>query len=301
MSKITRQEVASLLPKRSQTAHKGNFGRVLVVAGSRSMCGAGYLCSKAALRSGAGLVFWALPKSMQPAFAAALPEAITVPLPEDEEGLLSEEGLLNLEQFISLRKPDVVVIGLGMGKSRLILPLIQKIKVPLVLDADVLNCLAETLSWERFFSLRRPVIFTPHLAEMARLLKEPLAADTSSKRFQAETLSRLTQGVAVLKGAGTLVSAKLNGKTVLRQNTTGSAALAKAGSGDVLSGVVAALWAQYGMKAGFNIQTAFYAALCGVYLHGLAGEIAAETKTDYGVLASDTADALPEAFGRILK
>ena len=110
MSKITRQEVASLLPKRSQTAHKGNFGRVLVVAGSRSMCGAGYLCSKAALRSGAGLVFWALPKSMQPAFAAALPEAITVPLPEDEEGLLSGARLRS-ERYPWCQSPEKTSAG----------------------------------------------------------------------------------------------------------------------------------------------------------------------------------------------
>lgn len=296
MKQITRDIFRSLLPKRPRQAHKGSFGRVLVVAGSRTMCGAGFLCAKSALRAGAGMVFWALPESMQPAFAAALPEVITLPMPQNRRGEIAAEAFGLLADFIRLRQPSLMVLGPGMGESPLLPPVLTQGTLPLVADADALNALARQNGWDQTWPRQRPCIFTPHPGEMARLLGTRTATDEAARKEQAEMLCQLTGSVSILKGAGTLVCAQREGQLYLWQNTTGGPALAKAGSGDVLSGVIAGLWAQLGTAEGFNTQTALKAALCGVYLHGLAGDLAAVKRTDYGVLAGDTADSIPQAF-----
>jgi NAD(P)H-hydrate epimerase len=151
------------------------------------------------------------------------------------------------------------------------------------------------MSWPK----ERPVIFTPHAQEMARLVQEKPASDESGRVAQVERLVHLTQGVCLLKGPHTLVGACLQTELQIFQNTTGSVALAKAGSGDVLSGLIAGLWAQLGTAQVFSIFTAYQAAVCGVYLHGLAGELAADTKTHYAVLASDTLAAIPGALQQV--
>lgn len=297
IKKITREEVRSLLPVRPADANKGSFGRVLVVAGSRTMCGAGFLCAKSALLAGAGLVFWALPKSMQPAFAAALPEAVTLPLAETEEGYLAAEAFDGLQSFCADGKPSVAVVGPGMGGSPLLSRLLTELDMPQIADADALNFLAAEggITWPR----TRPVIYTPHPGEMARMLKTDIAREEPARLSQVRELARQTGGVCLLKGAGTLVCTEGEHPAVW-QNTTGGSALAKAGSGDVLSGVIAGLWAQLGAQNGFNLQSALAAALCGVYTHGLAGDLAAQTRTDYGVLARDTALHIPAAIKEIL-
>ncbi|MGN0023998.1 MAG: NAD(P)H-hydrate dehydratase [Candidatus Avelusimicrobium sp.] len=298
IKKITCEEVRSLWPVRPQDANKGSFGRVLVVAGSRTMCGAGFLCAKSALLSGAGLVFWALPKSMQPSFAAALPEVITLPLAETDSGELAVEAFDELQSFCSKRKLSLAVTGSGMGTSPLLSRLLAELDLPLVADADALNCLA---AQNRLSLHRQPVIYTPHAGEMARLLKTDIARDEKSREQQVQTLSRQTGGVCLLKGAGTLVCRSLSNESFeMRQNTTGGPALAKAGTGDVLAGVIAGLWAQLGRADGFDLQSAFSAAVCGVYVHGLAGDLAARKLTDGGVLATDVAEHLPYAAKEIL-
>ena len=296
MNLITPEQVRSWLPARPQNAHKGSFGRVLVAAGSRTMCGAGYLCAKSALAAGAGLVFWAIPASMQPAFAAALPEVITLPLPETEAGEISGDALYTLTDFIAAKRPSLAVVGPGMGESPLLIPFLQTCNLPLVVDADALNALAKEPNWTVWWPKNRPCIFTPHPGEMARLLRTQAASAAEERIKQVEDLQQKTGGVCLLKGAHTLVSAKAQ----LWQNTTGGPALAKAGSGDVLAGVIAGLWAQAGAQEGFT-HGALQAACCGVYLHGLAGDIAARKRTNYGVLARDTAASVPEAFCELLK
>lgn len=296
MNLLTPEIVRAWLPVRSQNANKGTFGRVLVVAGSRTMCGAGYLCAKSALLAGAGLVFWALPKSMQPAFAAALPEVITLPMPETEEGELSGDALYELTDFIVGKKPSLSVVGPGMGNSPLLIPFLQACNLPLVVDADALNALAKEPNWPVWWPKNRPCIFTPHPGEMARLLHTQIAATAQERVKQVEALQQKTGNVCLLKGANTLVS----GPEKTYQNTTGGPALAKAGSGDVLSGVIAGLWAQLGTQSDFA-TSALKSACCGVYLHGLAGDLAARKRSNYGVLASDTASCVPEAICELLK
>ena len=289
-------QLAQWLPHRPKNAHKGRFGRVLVVAGSRTMCGAGFLCAKAALTAGAGLVYWALPQTMQPAFAAALPEVITLPLPEQENGAIAGSAWELFPEIREKYNPSLLVMGPGMDASPLLPRLLQSLALPLVIDADGLNMLSREPGWHRAWPKERPAVFTPHAGEMARLLGTSVAADEAARQAQVKQLAELTQGVALFKGAPTYVCAQLGAEPSLYQNTTGGPALAKAGSGDVLSGVIAGLWAQLGMEEGFSVHTAWKAAVCGVFLHGHAGDLAARKKGNYSVLATDTLAYLAQAF-----
>lgn len=295
MKKITRELIRTLLPVRTSTAHKGSFGKVLVVAGSRSMCGAGLLCAKSALLAGAGLVYWALPKSMQPSFAAALPEVITLPLPENEKGEIAADAWPVLKDFCFEKRPSLLLAGPGMSDSPLLPVLLRENPLPLVADADALNSVAKK---QEIPSV--PAIFTPHPAEAARMLNQAVPSlDETARILCLQQLIERTKGVCLLKGKNTLVGS--NGNTELYQNTTGGVALAKAGSGDVLSGIIAGFWAQIGTAENFDVSTALKAALCGVYVHGLAGDLAARVKTDYGVLAGFTADCIPLAIKEIVE
>lgn len=299
MQPITQAQVKTWLPVRHAEAHKGCFGRVLVVAGSRTMCGAGLLCAKSALLAGAGLVYWALPADRQPSFAAALPEAITLPLPTNEQGDMDASAWEIFPEICAKYNPSLIVAGPGMGQSPLLPLLLANSALPLIVDADALNALSRQAAWHTHWPKDRPTIFTPHAMEMARLLGETVAKSEAARQAQVIKLAQLTAGVCLLKGPRTLVTAQLSKGQQIFQNTTGSVALAKAGSGDVLSGVIAGLWAQLGTAEGFSIHTAFKAAASGVYLHGLAGEMAAQAKGTYSVLASDTLACIPGAFRRV--
>lgn len=294
MNKITAKVVLSHLPKREAMAHKGNFGRVLVVAGSRTMCGAGFLCALGALRAGAGLVAWALPKSMQPAFAASLPEVITFPLAQTKDGLLCAQAQKELQNFCNEFNPTLMVCGPGMGKSPLFPFLFKNGKIPLVLDADGLNFLAANPKIS--IAKNRPCIFTPHPGEMARLLKSSVALNEEERMKQVQRATEHFKTTIILKGHETLVCSQEK----IWKNTTGNSALSKGGSGDVLSGVIGGLWAQLGAKEGFTTKSALFAALSAVYLHGLAGELAAQKQTVYGVLAREVANHIPDALQQIL-
>ncbi len=291
----TLPQIHSWLPKRPQNAHKGSFGRVLVVAGSRRMCGAGLLCAQSALTAGAGLVYWALPKSMQPAFAAALPEVITLPLPENTSGEIDESAWELLPEICEQFSPSLAVVGPGMGPSPLLPILLENLSLPLLVDADALNALARQPGWHRTWPHERPAIFTPHPGEMARLLNGAPALSETARQEQVQKLAELTQGVCLLKGAGTLIAAS----QALFENTTGGPALAKGGSGDVLAGLIAGLWAQLGSAEGFSLQTALQAAVCGVYVHGLAGDLASRSLSPYSVLARDLVAHLPLALKQL--
>jgi len=291
IKKILPDLVSAYLPLRNRQAHKGDFGRVLIVAGSRTMCGAGFLCAKSALTAGAGLVFWALPASMQPYFAAALPEVITLPLPETQTGEIDISALDILKKYIKEKRISVAVIGMGLGKSPLIYPFLTQLTVPTLADADALNELAAEKT--DFFAVDfSRCVFTPHAGEMARLSGGAIAGSPQGRAEQVRMLADKTKGVAVLKGADTLVC----GGVEIYQNTTGNSALAKGGAGDVLSGIIAGLWAQLGTANGFDKNSALKAALCGVYLHGLAGDLAASARSEYAVLAQDIIAHLPQAF-----
>jgi NAD(P)H-hydrate epimerase len=304
-----------VLPRRRPDAHKGDFGRVLVIGGSRGMIGAPALAANAALRSGAGLVTVACPRSIQLTVAALCPCATSIPLPENRLGLVDPLAALrhlrNLDLLTAAAKPTVIAAGPGLGQGGLVhskaltalfTAFIDEAAVPLVLDADALNALAA----QRATGTRpaRPgrgggwrelprTIITPHPGEMARLHgvstgavqrdREGFALRTAlALSGQAEAVD--TRTVVVLKGAKTVVT---NGVD-LYVNRTGNAGMATGGSGDVLTGVIAALVAQ-------GLGT-FQAAVLGVYLHGLAGDLAAESLGQVCLTAADLIDCLPEAF-----
>jgi NAD(P)H-hydrate epimerase len=274
----------AVLPKRPPDSNKGSFGRVLVVAGSRGVSGAAVLSASAALRAGAGLVRLAVPQEVFPIVAAANPCYLTAPLPQDEYGRLAadaEEDILSLAQV-----NEVVALGPGLGRSpaldRLVVKLVQNLKLPLVVDADALNGLDGDVSCLQ----KRPdtTILTPHPGEFARLLKTTVAAIQAQRRELAVRFAADQHVILVLKGYGTIVT---DGRRVYR-NTTGNPGMATGGTGDVLTGMIAGLLGQ-------RLEP-FAAAQLGVHIHGLAGDLARDELGEVSLIASDLLDYLPRAF-----
>lgn len=292
MKKITAGFLRPLLPPRKKDSHKGDHGRVLIAAGSKGMTGAAVLAARAALKAGAGLVTVACPDSEQPVIAAGVPEAMTLPLPS-KDGCFALKAAAALAAFQKAKRYDLLLIGPGLsvkGEVPAFAAAALKIPgLPAIVDADALNALA--LCKDLGFLKGSPKIFTPHAGEAARLLRGAKAGRPAAVR----KLAALTGGVCLLKGPGTLVC---GGRTCL-VNTTGGPALAKGGSGDILAGLIAGLWAQTGRAKGFSAATALESAALGVYLHGLCGDLAAEKLTARCVLAGELLKFLPAAFRKL--
>lgn len=282
---IDRIETLPGLPTRQADSNKGTYGRVLVVAGSRGMSGAAVLCGSSALRGGAGLVNVAVPESIWNQAAVGNPCYTTTPLPE-EAGLIAaaaEPTLIDLAD-----KNNVVALGPGLGSgsgiTRLVAALLGKTTTPLVLDADGLNALEGSTE-----PLKRsaPLAITPHPGEFGRLIGLSPAEVQARREELAAPFARQHQLVLVLKGHGTLVT---DGSRLYR-NTTGNPGLATGGTGDVLTGLIAALAAQ-----GLGL---FEAAQLGVHLHGLAGDLARDDLGEQALIATDLLTYLPRAYGKI--
>ena len=282
---ITPAMVAERLTPRPLDSHKGTFGRLLTVCGSYGMAGAALLCARGALRSGVGLLTAALPRSVYPLLAAAVPEAVFLPLPETEAGAFSADAVAPLLQAASGATAVVLGPGLGTGadQTALVEHLYRHCPRPLVLDADGINALDPHILVEETVSA--PRILTPHPGEMARLMDVPVEQVQRLRREIARRFADEFGVTLVLKGYGTLVSAP--GRPVL-ENPTGNPGMATGGSGDVLAGIIGALVAQ-GMDP-------YYAAVCGVYLHGAAGDVAAARLSQHGMLPTDLIEELPNLF-----
>ncbi|HPU00963.1 MAG: NAD(P)H-hydrate dehydratase [Firmicutes bacterium] len=286
-SVATAQQIRELLPPRPAEAHKGSFGRVLLLAGSTGMSGAAALAAAAALRGGAGLVYLAAPASICPALEAQLCEAITVPLPETAPGLLDPLAAeLLLEKAAGC---SVLAAGPGLAAAEETAAVLKRLMgecpLPLVLDAGALGALALLPEGEREKLLReasQPPLLTPHPGEMARLVRQPLGEVQQARPQMARLKAREWNSIIVLKGAGTVVASP-GGE--LYFNPTGGPALATAGTGDLLTGLIASLIAQ-GMPP-------FGAAVAGAYIHGLAGDLLPEGRS---AIASDILARFPEAF-----
>jgi ADP-dependent NAD(P)H-hydrate dehydratase len=283
------------LPPRPLDSNKGHFGRVLVVAGSRGMSGAAILCGSAALRAGAGLVKVAVPSEIQPIVAGGNPCYTTAALPNDAEGRIASSAITAILTLGDAH--DVIAIGPGLDRctelAALMVDLVAKVPKPMVIDADGLNAFvgqADKLSphprplsrGERGESGTR--IITPHPGEFARLLQIDTKTVQANRRELAIEFARKQNLVVVLKGQGTIVT---DGRRVY-QNTTGNPGMAKGGTGDVLTGIIAALLGQQ--------LPAFEAAQLGVYVHGLAGDLARDQIGELSMLATDLLDFLPPAF-----
>ncbi len=272
------------LPFRKPDGHKGDFGRVLVVAGSPGMTGAGALACTAALRSGAGLVTWALPKSLLLVSEILTVETVGIPLPETPLQTPSVDAReIILEAAI---EATAVVMGPGLPATgetaELLRLLVPEMHAPLVLDAGGLTALGA--DWQNIRKRKAPTIVTPHPGEMSRLVNKSTVEIQADRGGFAKKYAKASGAVVVLKGAGTVVT---DGERCY-VNATGNSGMATAGAGDILAGMIAGLLAQR--------MSPFEAAQLAVYLHGLAGDLAAKVLGEHSLRASDILDALPQAF-----
>jgi hydroxyethylthiazole kinase-like uncharacterized protein yjeF len=283
---VERSDVAAALPKRASTVHKYSVGKVLIVAGSKGYTGAAALAASSALKSGAGAVVLLTPESVYPILARKLTEVIVRPLPATAEGTLANHSLgAILEQ---LKWADVTVVGPGLSQQpetqELTRSLLAKCRGRLVIDADGLNALA-SLGMRRMKRMKADCILTPHTGECARLVGLTSVEVDTHRVDVARKLAKSIGQTIVLKGAPT-ATAVSEGDVYL--NSTGNPGMATVGSGDVLTGLIASLWAQ-----GTEPRVAAFA---GAYLHGLAGDLASEKVGVRSVVAQDLVDYLPEAF-----
>lgn len=268
---------------RSRAAHKGSAGRVLVAAGSREMPGAGYLCGIAALRSGAGLVTWALPEEAYRRIDLRFPELIMLPV-SSEGGQFCSSSVSSLMKKLETAQSLALGPGLGRGDRvrTFLLSLLSKRRPPTVLDADALNLVSENPKLKRWL---RGAVLTPHPLEMARLCGSDLGNIREKPMSVARGFAKRYGCWLVLKGYRSVIASP---KGELWINSTGGPNLATAGSGDVLTGIIAGLLAQ-GMKINDAVP-------CAVFLHGWAGDRLAKKMGDRGTLASDIAKEIPKAM-----
>ncbi len=272
------------LPIRKPDSHKGSFGRVLVIAGSAGMMGSGAMASLACLRSGCGVVLWALPKALNVIGEAQNPEVMTLPIPDTPSGAPSMDAREILVE--AARETDCVVLGPGLpvagDTGELMRLLIPEIFPPLILDGGAFSAIGTEYMIIR--KRQSPTIITPHPGEMSRITGRTTTQIQEKRSDFAVKYAKHSGAVVALKGYGTVVT---DGAEVY-VNESGNPALSTAGSGDVLCGVIASLVGQ-----GFS---PFEAAKLGVYLHGLSGDLAARDIGDRGVIARDIIDRLPLAF-----
>ena len=282
-------DVRARLPKRPFNAHKYSTGKVLVIAGSRGYTGAAALCATSALRSGAGAVMLLTPDAVYPILARKLTEVIVRPLPSTREGTAALIGEPQIREHLAWA--DVVVLGPGLSQHEevreLVRRLIERIKGPLLLDADGLNAVA-AIGTRLLERSKADILLTPHAGEFARLSgKTAEEIETMRPEVSRQFAARHRVGV-VLKGVPT-ATASADGSVVI--NATGNPGMATVGSGDVLAGIIGGFWAQ-GMSKHDG-------AWCGAYVHGLCGDAARDKLGERSLVAGDLIEMLPEAFRRI--
>lgn len=277
---LNHERVLSILPDRNTDSHKGDFGKILLLCGSRGFTGAAYLAAMGALRSGAGLVYLGVPESIYAIEAVKLNEPVVFPLP-DESGKLSTAAIPEILERLS--KINAVLVGPGLGQSEgtreVVRAILEEAKCPVVLDADGINVLTEHKDILR--GRTSPTILTPHAGEFSRLCGQLGADRIAAAKAAAEDLGC----IMVLKGHQTCITDGFG----VYVNPTGNPGMAVGGSGDVLAGIITALLGQ-GI-------TPLEAAACGVWLHGKAGDLCAEAMGQYGMLPTDMLEVLP----RLLK
>ena len=270
---------------RALDSHKGTYGHLLAFCGSYGMAGAAMLAVRGAQRSGAGLVTAALPSSIYPIAAGQIWEAVYRPLPETEEGTVSLDARIPLRE--ELKKANAVLIGCGLGTggavTDVVEDLLRQAKCPVVLDADGINAVAGHIDIRK--TTEAPMVLTPHPGEMARLLSCSIREVQQNREECARRFAEEQNVVVVLKGYQTVVASP--GRPVLL-NDTGNPGMACAGSGDVLAGMIAGLVAQ-GMEPA-------QAAMCGVHLHGLAGDRTAQRISQHAMQPSDLLEELGGLF-----
>lgn len=284
------EEIASLLRPLPQDSHKGNFGHLVVVGGSEGKGGAPAMAALSGLRSGAGLVTLAVPRKIHQSIETGLPEVMSFPLQETEDNSIAEGAAKKLVPF--LKDKNAVALGPGIrtnpATGRFFREIVGNVTCPLVIDADGLNILAKEK--DILMGLKGRAVLTPHPGEMARLT-DTTAQEVQERRLEAALeLAEKIGCVVVLKGAGTVIALP-DGRAFI--NTTGNPGMATAGTGDVLTGIIGGFLAQ-----GHGLENS---AKIGVFLHGLAGDIAAVELGERSLMAGDVIRAIPKAFQRLDK
>ena len=290
LNMIDREQIIDLIPERKENSHKGDYGKVFIVAGSIGMTGAAVLASEAAIKSGTGLVTTACPAIINDILEVKMTEVMTYPLMDNGTGTLQEECV---EQIIDrMNKSDVMLFGPGLSLNGDILKIldviISKSDIPLILDADGINALSMNINILN--KLKCPMVITPHPGEMSRLTGLTVS-ELEKKRIEtASTFSKKWNIIVVLKGSATVIACPEGDAYI---NTTGNPGMATAGSGDVLAGIIASLMGQ-----GLNEKNA---AVLGVFIHGLAGDKAQKTKGMHGLVASDIINEIPQALDELYR
>lgn len=283
---LTFKEIKSKFVRRDPLSNKGDYGKVLEICASKRMPGAAVLCGKGVLRSGAGLLRVAFPEDAYGAVAPQLTEAIMYPLDSDDKGYFDKSAVYKILNAVEWA--DVVVIGCGLGvtddTARIVCDVVRKSKVPIVIDADGINIVAQNISILR--NAQAPIILTPHPGEMSRLTGISVE-EIQNNRLQTVKKFAFEKNVTVvLKGANTVVG--IPEERSVYVNTTGNSGMATGGSGDLLAGLIAGFLAQK--------MSCLDAAICGVYVHGAAGDIASAEKSKMSALPSDVADKISEVL-----
>jgi len=272
--KVNASHLSRWIPKREPNSHKGNYGRVLLLCGAEGYTGAPVLAARAAARSGAGLIFLGVPRSVYPIVAGKLTEPMVFPLP-DREGKLCEDAIPEI--LSRLNNMDACLIGCGLGQSEgirmIVKAVLQNAKCPVILDADGINVLSGHMDIVRDAAC--PVILTPHDGEFVRM-----GGDLSSRFRGVQALSRDLGATILLKGHETLICG-----TVCYKNTTGNPGMATGGSGDALAGILLSLLGQ-GLLP-------IRAAALGAWIHGRAGDLCQGAYGQMGMLPSDIVEMLP--------
>ena len=272
------------LLQRKRNSHKKDFGHMFILAGSCGLTGAAVLCSQAAMRSGCGIATLGIPKSLNLVMEAKLIEVMTVPLEETKELTLSKKAFSTITKLLKMR--DILVLGPGISTNSETQELVRRLIVstakPIVIDADGLNALVDYLECLKPKSTK---ILTPHPGEMARLLGVTTKYVQRRRESIAKEFAKKHNVVLVLKGDRTIVAGS---KGELYINKTGNPGMATAGSGDVLTGIIASFLGQD--------LDAYRAAKYAVYIHGLAGDLAVKEKGQLGLIASDIIEKIPKAF-----
>lgn len=279
-----------IFKKREKESNKGTYGRLAIIAGSKGMTGSACLTSMSSLRSGAGLVYLIVPESLMNIYSVKLTEVIMRGIEDHKKGYLCKDDYYSIRAILDNNK-DALILGPGLGYDKARIELVKRVlndsDIPTIVDADGLNCLSHNLDILK--DAKSEIILTPHPGEMGKLMDLSAQEIQSNREYYALKFVEEYRVNLILKGNRTIVISKDLEKYI---NETGNPGMATAGSGDVLGGIVGGLLSQ-----GIN---AFDASKAAVYIHGLAGDMGADEKTEYGLIASDILENIPYAIKSIL-
>ncbi len=289
LSLIENKDIAAKFSPRKFDAHKGSFGHLLVIAGSTGKTGAAALCSNSAMRCGTGLVTLGVAKSLNKQIEPMVIEPMTHPLPEKHKGYLSDNCFEDITNLMADKKALALGPGLGTqkGTKKLVKKLIENSPIPMIIDADAINCIADDPSILN--KKQAPAILTPHPGEMARLCKKTTAQVQANRINIASDFATKYDVCVILKGAQSIISLP-NGQAFICP--TGNPGMASGGMGDVLTGMIAGFCAQ-----GFSMEDASCA---GVYLHGLCADVLSNEIGNFGFIAADLIQILPKVIHKYL-